>query len=252
MIYGLWLSSAGMQVNQYRQAVIANNLANTETAAFKRDLGIVSEREVESRLGGGLLAEHRLLDALTGGSFVRPTYTDYSDGPLTPSANPLDVALPGNRFLVVRDADQLRYTKDGRLSLDKDGRLVMATGGRAVLDVNDRPILTAPGETGRVSIAPDGTVRQAETALGRLRVVAFDDLGSLVKRGAGLFDAAGQRPVDSDKGVVTGAVEASNVSPIASLASMIEVTRAYQLNASMLSMQDETLGRAVNDIARLA
>jgi len=252
MVYGLWLSSAGLQVNEYRQATLANNLANAETAGFKRHLAVISARQVASRSTGGLGDGNRLLDDLSGGSLVRPTHTDFSDGPLRASRNPLDLAVPGRGFLVVRDGEEVLFTKDGRLTLDSQGRLVTAAGGRPVLDADERPIVTVPGAAAPVRVGSDGTVRQGGAVLGRLAVVAFEDPQALVKRGAGLFAAAGQEPVPQEGGVVSGAVEASNVSPVTSLASLIEVSRAYQMNATLLSLQDQTLGRAVNDIAKVA
>ena len=73
MDYGLWLSAAGLQANEYRQALIANNLANAETVGFKHDLAVIRERRTEVAEGGGGRFAHDLLDGLTGGSGVAPT-----------------------------------------------------------------------------------------------------------------------------------------------------------------------------------
>ena len=75
MTYGLWLSAAGLQANQYRHNVLANNLANVDTVGFKKDLAVMRERLVESRAGAdGLQYRNPLLDDLSGGTFVTPTY----------------------------------------------------------------------------------------------------------------------------------------------------------------------------------
>lgn len=252
MIYGLYHSSAGLQVNQYRMDVMANNLANANTTAFKQHVAVITERDVESLRAGDFSARHDILDDMTGGSFVRPTFTDFRPGALTPSSNPLDIALPERGFLAVRDGDETRFTKDGRLTLNANGDLVTSAGGREVLDESGRSIRSRLDDPARVVIDPDGSVRQGEALLGVLDLVEFEAPQALVKRGGGLFDAAGQRPVESDEALTIGVTETSNVSPVEGLASMIEVSRAYEFNARMLTLQDQSLGRAVNDIARLA
>jgi flagellar basal-body rod protein FlgG len=248
----LYHSSAGLQVNQYRMDVLANNLANAHTTGFKQDLAVVTEREVESLVSGDFSARHNVLDEMTGGSFVRPTFTDYTAGALTPSNNPLDVALPENGFLSVRDGDATRYTQDGRITLNRFGDLVMSAGGREVLDESGRPMRARLDDPARVMIGPDGFVRQGESVLGRLGLVEFDSTQALVKRGGGLYEAVGQAARPSHQELTVGMTEGSNVSPVGGLASMIEVGRAYEMNARMMTLQDQSLGRAVNDIARLA
>src|SRR5690606_8407144 len=87
VIFGLYQSAAGMMVNEYRQAVIANNLANAETPAFKRDVATFSERQIAAVAGvrGGAAAppagaSHELLDGLSGGIWLGETHTDYGEG----------------------------------------------------------------------------------------------------------------------------------------------------------------------------
>ena len=67
MTYGLWLSAVGLQTSQYRQAVLANNLANANTVGFKHDIAVVRERAVEADEHGPARFGHALLDDLTGG-----------------------------------------------------------------------------------------------------------------------------------------------------------------------------------------
>ena len=75
--YGLYLSAAGMQVNDHRMAVIANNIANAQTAGFKHDLALVRQRLVESRSNPtGFPYVHPVLDGMTGG--ITPTTTHHS------------------------------------------------------------------------------------------------------------------------------------------------------------------------------
>ena len=75
MLYGLYLSAAGVLSGEYRQDLIANNLANVSTPGFKRDLAIFQQRSVESRASGWPLDRHDLLDRMSGGILAAPTHT---------------------------------------------------------------------------------------------------------------------------------------------------------------------------------
>ena len=147
MTYGLWLSAGGLQVNQYRQEIVTNNLANVETVGFKRDLAVIHERLVESqRSPDGPRYTHGLLDALSGGNWVRPTYTSFEQGDLVRTGGDLDAAINGDGFFTVREGNNLRYTRDGRFTLNRAGELVMVAGeGRVkVVDQSGRPIALDP------------------------------------------------------------------------------------------------------------
>src|SRR3972149_5037155 len=97
--YGLWLSAAGMKVNEHRQTLLANNMANAQTTGFKHDLAVVMQRQVESKEGAsGLPFAQPVLDGLPGGVNVRPTHYSREDGPIEWTGKPLDVAIKGEGF----------------------------------------------------------------------------------------------------------------------------------------------------------
>ena len=245
MTYGLWLSAVGLQTSQYRQAVLANNLANANTVGFKHDVAVVRERAVEAHEDGPARFGHALLDDLTGGSVVAPTYTAFAQGPIEPTQRPLDVAIDGDGFFTVQADGQTRYTRDGRFTIDANGRLVTVAGGRPVLDDGGGEInVITGGDAPAPRIDNRGRVRQGEQVVGQLGLVDFADKQRLRKVGANLFDANGEPPTPATTTLQTEAVEGSTVAPIQSLASMIEVARAYQLNATLITMQDELNGRA--------
>ncbi len=253
MTYGLWLSAAGLQANQYRQNLMANNMANVDTVGFKKDLAVMRERLVESRGGQGMPFRHDLLNRLSGGTFVSPTYHSFAEGPLIRTGNPLDAAIKGDGFFSVQVGNKVRYTRDGRFTTNEKNELVMvANGGRAkVLGETGFPIVLLPNAR-RTEIGADGTVRQDGVAVGKVGLVEFADRNTLRKVGGNLFLATGApgQPAQ-DSVVVTRAVEGSTVNPVAGLAELIEVTRAYQLNAQMISLQDATIGQAVSRVGRI-
>ncbi len=255
MTYGLWLSAGGLQVNEYRQSVAANNMANIDTVGFKRDLAVIHERDVESAARPGQQPfSDRLLDSLSGGVWVRPTYTSYDQGHLEQTGRNLDTAIFGDGFFRVSDGTTENYTRDGRFTLNPDGDLVMVAGsGRYhLLDDNGTPIHVADPTLGPIAIGKDGAVMQDGTAIARLGLADFTDKTQLRKIGENLFENDGDaRPVTPQTTVLSGHVERSTVDPISALTDMIEVTRAYEMNARLISLQDDTLGQVVGRVGRI-
>jgi flagellar basal-body rod protein FlgG len=253
MIYGLWLSTAGLQVNEYRQSVIANNIANADTAGFKRDLAVVRDRDVESKASPfGRQYAHRVLDGLPGGSFARPTHTIFEPGALEETSRPLDLAIDGEGFFAVDAQGQTRYTRDGRFLRAGDGTLRMAAGGHAVLDTSGMPITLDPqAPVSSIRITEEGRVFQEDQLVGQLAVKDFADKSLLRKTGGNLLANLGSAESEATGLVKSGAVEKSNVSAVQDMVHMIEATRAYQMNASLIQIQDEMLRRAVNDVGKV-
>lgn len=252
MTYGLWLSTAGLQVNDYRQSIASNNLANTDTVGFKHDLAVVHERMVESAAGGNRRFAHPVLDGMTGGSWVKPTVQTFEQGDLEQTGNPTDLALQGDGFFEVSDGKEARYTRDGRMTLNAAGELVMtANGGRYRFQNEAGQSIKVDPQGGTISVGADGEIHQGDETIGKLRLATFADRTQLMKVSGNLYRNEGQTPARSQANVRGGYVERSTYDPIAGLASMIEVTRAYQLNANLITLQDQTIGQAVTAVGRL-
>jgi len=252
MIYGLYQSAAGLQLNQYRMEVLANNLANASTPGFKHDLTVVRERNVASLENPAEAAmSNRTLDELSGGSLVAPTYTSFEQGPIDHTGRPLDVALTGDGFFTVGDGNDVRYTRDGRFMISDSGELVMVAGNHPVLDEAGQPITVSGQARDKIEITAAGEVKAGDTVLGRIGVVDFEDKTQLRKVGGDLIDALNETPQAANASFRPGFIEGSTVDPMKAMVSMIEVTRAYELNATLIGLADGTLARAVNDIARI-
>ena len=145
MNYGLWMSAAGMGSQVHRQSVIANNLANASTAAFKPDFTITRERPAAIEERGLSMSGHHLLERLGGGVLVEPTWTDFAQGAFEESGNPLDLALDGPGFFLLNDGDgKERLSRSGVFERSPKGMLV-SSDGYDVLDHNHRPIRLPSG-----------------------------------------------------------------------------------------------------------
>lgn len=258
MNYGLYIAAGGALNSMHRLDVAANNLANVETTAFKRDLAVTMQRDA-ARIEDGLsnLPSNELLERLGAGVLGAPVRTDLSAAAPRVTNNPLDVAIRGEGFFVVRDgraddADSLRFTRDGRFLRSGDGTLVTAAGGMPVLDDRDQPIRLDPAAP--VNISPAGAVEQGGEIIARLQVVGVADEASIEKQGAGLFrprvrGADPRVPVAVD--LLPGAVESSGVDPIHEMMVVSHASSDAQRNTRMISVYDELMDRAINTLGRI-
>jgi flagellar basal-body rod protein FlgF len=228
--------------------VVANNLANVSTAGYKSQ-GTRFERYLAAG-GRGIPASaegSRPLSYVTDpGDFL-----DFSEGAIENTHNPLDVALDGEGFLVVQTPEGERYTRDGSLKLDAAGRLVTASGD-PVLGANG-PITFSQQETG-IAIGADGTISSSQGLKDRLRLVRFADPQKLGREPGNLY-AASEPPEAIAPGklrVVSGALERSNVQPIAATTRLIEISRAYQLVANAMQSTANLRETAIQQLADVA
>lgn len=248
MIYGLYQSAAGMMVNEYRQDVLANNLANAETVGFKREIASFAQRLRASEAGWRDGPSNALMESLSGGTWLGQTGIDFSAGAAVKTDNPLDVLIAGPGFLQV-SADGHEYlTRDGRMLMDADGWLVSANDGAAILGQAGQPIRLNP-QGGEISIDEDGYIKQGQLMVGQLGLVSVDDEQALRKTGASRFELGDAALTSSSAELMQGHLESSGVEPVKELVTMIEASRAYQLNAEMLSLQDQSASRLINAVA---
>jgi flagellar basal-body rod protein FlgF len=251
MIYGLYLSASGIAANSYRQDVIANNLANVETAGFKRDMPSFKQRLTEAQEGRrmGSWSDPRL-EGMGGGLLAMPNRIDFSDGALQQTGSPLDVAIQGDGFFAVKQNDQTYLTRDGRFSVNNQGQLVMSSGQR-VLDANGQPISLA--STSPVTIDGDGQITQEGQSVGKLGVFTVGDKGTLTKVGSNLLSPQNVNDLQRmDTKVRSEFREQSNVEPATEMAELLEVQRQIEANANMIQAQDATLKLAVGSVGKIS
>ena len=134
MIYGLYLSGQGAQVQMVRQDVVANNLANAQTTAFKRELLTAQAHSTFDSQQGNRTWLPGNLDNLPGGVTAGGTATDFSQGELQHTQAPFDVALQGKGFLKVLNGKETYLTRNGQLSVGPQNQLVTRDQGFPVLN----------------------------------------------------------------------------------------------------------------------
>jgi flagellar basal-body rod protein FlgF len=238
---GLYIAASGMLAEQVRQDQIANDLANASTPGYK------SDRAVQSSFGDMLLrntATGAGIGSLSLGARITKIVTDMTQGPLSQTGDPLDLALSGDGFFAVSSPGGTRYTRDGQLTVDAAGTLRTSTG-YPVLGTNGRPIdVSGAKSPDDISVAADGTVSVGKTAVGQLAIVS---LTGAVKQGDTLFaGVAGAKPAAT--AVQQGYLEGSGVNPATAMVDMIVSLRAYESTQRVLHAIDDDLGRAVNNV----
>ncbi len=224
-----------------QMGIVANNIANMNTTAFKGEKMMFVQHLVKSR-GGERLMRERL-------AFVRDiaTVRDTTEGSLEKTSNPLDIAIRGDGYLVVETDAGERFTRNGHLRLDETGQLVNKSG-YPVLAVGDQPIFFAPEDTD-INISRDGTISTNNGEIGRLKVVAFENPQTLEAAAAGLYTATEDPKEIDNPQVVQGMVESSNVEPIIELTRMMEVQRAYEGVKKLIEREDERIKKMLQQLA---
>src|SRR3954462_3851045 len=230
--------------------VVANNIANINTTGYKSDSTVFHEFLMPGvRASGG--AGRQV-------SFVhdRATWTDFNQGPVQPTGNPLDVAISGNAFLTVQTPRGERYTRNGALQVNSQGQLVTSEGLQ-VIGTNG-PIVFQPNDR-EISIGVDGliSVREGQNTTdsqrGKLKLASFDQPQRLQKDGTSTYVApAGVTPqVPANARVSQGVIEKSNVKSVLEMTRMVEVGRAYTQIASRLQQQTHTRKTAIDRLAEV-
>jgi flagellar basal-body rod protein FlgF len=251
MLYGMYLSAAGALVEEARQGVIANNIANVSTGGFKADTAVFRKRLTEAREGSAPPGRpDRVLEGLTGGVFLDEVEFSSMPGSLSPTQNALDLALRGDGFFAVTDGAHTFYTRAGNFARNAAGDLVTADGGYRVLGANGKPIRLGPGE---VKVNRSGEIECDGKPAGKLLILGSLDPSRFEKVGANLYRFLGAGlPPAAKAEVLQGVLEGSNVSPVGEMVKLIQSHRAYEANLQMARIQDGSLARAVSELGRTA
>ncbi len=252
----LAIAATGMSAQQTNVEVIANNIANINTTAFKRaraefsDLIYQTERAEGVPTSGG---ENVVPEGAELGLGVRTVGIRnlHIQGPLSQTSNPLDVAINGRGwFQVVGPGGETLYTRAGSFNKSATGQLVTGDGYTV------QPAITLPAGTLQVTINGSGEV-YAQTAgqasaqlLGQLSMADFANDAGLQPLGGNLYretSASGQpiAGVAGDPGFGTiqqGYLEGSNVDPVTEITELISAQRAYEMNSKVIQAADEMAG----------
>ncbi len=224
-----------MRYNQKRMEIIANNLANIDTVGYKRDITFTK-----------VLRDNQHVTI--------KKKTEFDQGDLVNTDNPLDVAINGDAFFVVTDGENTYFTKNGKFHLatdgylvDSDGMKVLGKGGEIFIS-ND--IFKKEKE---IKINQRGEITLGKEAIDQLFIAKVGNKDSLIKVGGskfklqnGFYDAADE----NEYTVMQGYLEESNVNPIMEMENMITMSKNFESIQKVIQNYDEVLGKA-NEIGKV-
>lgn len=221
--------------------VIANNIANMNTAGFRAERMLFEE---------AIAKTGRRPSEQVAFTIDRATYTDLRPGAFAPTGNPFDVAIDGDGWLTLQGPDGPLYTRDGRLRRDDQGQLV-GVDGHPVLDTNGQPILL-PEDRATIDITPDGVVSADREVIAEIGIVRFDRTQAM-ERVAGQYFTTDEAPQPADEArLVQGKVEESNVQGIVEMTRMMDLSRDYQSVTKLIDEGQDLLRSAVNRLGKPA
>lgn len=255
MIRGLYTVASGMLMEQQKLDSISNNLANVNTTGFKKDIfTVVPFKEMLiKRLNdpsiNSMSNPVQSIGTLTNGVCVSQIYTDYTQGSLEKTDNELDFGLNGAGFFAVKANSKNTqgnfYTRDGNFSLNNQGMLV-TKDGYYVLGQNG-PIKLNPNVS--VKVSSNGNIYQNDKLVDKLQLTNFKDTTQLRKMGDNLVSATAQATKTPFTGEVEqGMLESSNVNTIKEMVNMINTMRTFEADQRVITTEDGTLDKAVNDV----
>ena len=238
-------AASGLRSRMQSLDLLANNLANAGTSGYKSDsefYGLyVSSDASGSEEDGSASASPN----------IERQWTDFSQGPLQPTGNPLDIALSGRGFLAVNGPGGVLYTRNGSLHVSKTGELVTGEG-YPIRATGGGPLVVTPGKT--VEITKDGTVQQGGAPVGQLEVVDFKSTDALKKQAGACFlnDDAKNPPIAAQNvQVEQGQTEGSNVAVPEAAMRLVGVMRQFEMLQKAVLMGVDMNRKAIEEVAKV-
>ncbi|MFG1500287.1 flagellar basal-body rod protein FlgF [Halobacteriovorax sp. XZX-3] len=257
----LWVPLSGAIAQQQKVDTIANNVANANTPGFKKDQ--LAFKEYLTALDKGVEdidlpnkewapedfyrsygAEHAMVK-------VDGSFTNFTQGTLSPTSNPLDIGLRGNGFLAIETPKGVRYTRRGTLSLRQDG-VITTQQGYPVLNREDNQPISVPPGTRNITFALDGAVYANNNQVGSLNIAEFNDMHALRKEGNSLYinNNEGNLKEQINTSVHQGFIEQSNVNAVSEMSELIKAHRHFESIQKAIKTYDQISSKSVNEMIK--
>ncbi len=282
MLRGLYTGACGMLVNEVRQNITANNLANVDTTGFKKSVAVFSmepDNQIYRVNDLNRVSQKKFSDVsryignLGTGAVVSDVYlTSKQQGLINVTDNQTDLAINGEGYFAVETPDGVKFGRAGNFAVtsagdltDMNGNFILSANQAALNEAGEagltdenggmrvpvERIRLAPGE--KFNVGEDGVIFQNGQNVAKLLIVKFEKSNFINKKGGNLLEPlAGNKTNVADNYKITqGALEASNVNAVYEMVNMIELQRAYELNQKVILTQDEMLQRSINYVGKL-
>jgi len=262
MIKAMRTAASGMMAQQMNVDNIANNLANVNTTGFKKSKiefqDVLYQNVKRAGTASALGAETPAGIQIGYGAKVSSTVREYSEGDLTSTGNPLDLAISGGGFFQIQAPDgTTAYTRDGAFKLSSEGRVVNSNGFYLL------PEITVPEDATSISVGVDGIVevhqfgQDTPQQIGQIELARFVNPAGLNAIGRNLLKITGASgdpitdiPTQSGMGQIDqGYLEMSNVKVVDEMVNMIVAQRAYEMNSKAIQTAED-MAQIANNLKR--
>lgn len=246
-----YVAAGSLVARSYQMDLVSNNLANAATVGYKPEKSFFTVYNKAKAAGRGLALSPYVND----GTVLAQSGMDFSQGSLKATGRSLDMAIEGNAFFMVKTAQGVLATRDGRFQLGKNSQLQTLDGG-TVMGKNNLPITIDPAG-GPVTVLKDGTVQQPgagpgeeATTVGQIDLQAFATPSALQRVGSNRFDPSGSKPATVDATVTQGSLEQSSVDLPTCMIDMIRLNRLYEMSMKVASTVTNDMDeKSITDIA---
>jgi flagellar basal-body rod protein FlgG len=235
MYKGMYIALSGAVLKQKHMDLFAQNIANVNTNGYKKERISFREYLIPADNASGVVEDGRTMTQLSA------QVTDFSNGPILSTSNPLDLAISGDGFFALENN---RYTRNGNFKISNDGYL--ATQGNIKILGDGGPISI---EGNRIGISSSGEVFADDISVGNIKVVDFEDRSKLKKMDGGLFysEESGQ---EIDANISQGYLESSNVEVIREMVQMVTSMREFESYQKMIHAFDEAASKTINEMGK--
>jgi flagellar basal-body rod protein FlgG len=235
MYKGIYIALSGAVLKQKSLENISQNIANADTSGYKKGRLSFKDHMIAADNMPTPSGDGRVMADLSTSS------VDFSNGTISRTGNPLDLAINGKGFFALENG---KYTRNGNFMVDSEGNLVTA-GGVKVL--GDGGPITVEGSS--VDILSSGEIVIDEIPVGTLKIVDFPDKSSLKKLSGGMF-ATEETGETIDAQVSQGYLEESNVNVIQEMIHMISTQREFESYQKMIHAFDEATSKTINEMGK--
>jgi flagellar basal-body rod protein FlgF len=235
MVKGIYTAARGLQYRLKNIETVANNLANVNSAGFKREGDF---QQIINELGKTEARQKR----------------DYSNGNFINTAKPLDMAIKGEGFFQVKTDNGIELSRNGRFSISEDGYLVNDNGNH-IMGVRGEINLTTymMNQNQKIEVSRTGEIKVGDEIIDTLKIATVDSPQELVKTGGSNFVDSQQNYIAADEDkfeVLSGYIEESNVNPLFEMQKMIEINKDYEAAQKIINTIDSSLDR-LKEIGRV-
>lgn len=235
MVKGIYTAARGLDARMKNLEIVANNLANVNTTGYKRE---VPFSEILNQAGNVQVSQ----------------MTDYRPGNFVQTSNPLDLAISGNAFFVIRTDQGPQLTRNGNFTVSNDGFLVDQDGNK-VMGKNGAISLNSLqlNKQQSITISDNGEIKMGNLVVDKLLIAKLQD-PQQAQRTTGVdfsVENSGFQIADeNDYQVKQGYLEESNVNPIKEMEAMIQINNEYDSSHKIINYLDKSLDEA-NQIGKV-